>query len=379
MERTVGAAGKPRHRRLTAALLCGGLLFALSACAEKKEPPKGRPPVPVSVATVGQRDVPVQIQAIGNVEPFNAVGIKAQVDGQISRVHFTEGQDVTKGDLLFTIDPRPFQTALKHAEAVLARDLAQARYAREQVRRYGSLLKDGIVSQDQYDQLRANADALEGTIAADRAAVEQARLQLNYCSVRAPIAGRTGNLAVRLGNLVKANEDPALVTINQITPVYVAFAIPERNLAEIKGHLANGPLSLTAAVPNDPQGAETGKVTFLDNTVDTATGMIRLKGTFPNAARRLWPGQFVNVVITLTTRPNSMVVPLQSVQTGQQGQFVFVVKPDATAELRPVTAGVTHEGFTVIEKGLQPGETVVTDGQMRLGPGAKVTITQGRP
>jgi membrane fusion protein, multidrug efflux system len=357
--------------------LCLPVLFALAACSAKKEQSRPKLPVPVTVASTVQKTVPVQLRAIGNIEPFNTVSIKAQVNGQIARVHFREGQDVRKGDLLFTIDPRTFEAALKQAEAALAKDLAQAKYARDQANRYGALLKDGIVTQDQYDQLRANADAYDAAIAADRAAVDNARLQLAYCSIRAPIDGRTGNLMVQAGNLVKANDLPVLVTINQITPIYATFAVPEKDLLEIKKYQAGGKLRVEAVIPNDPKGAEAGTLSFLDNTVDSSTGTIKLKGSFANSARRLWPGQFVNVVLTLTARPNAVVVPTRAVQTGQQGQFVFVTKADLTVESRPVTVGVALGDESVIEKGLNPGETVVTDGQLRLVPGARVEVKSG--
>lgn len=353
------------------------MTLSLAACSAEKEAPRVKPAVPVTVASAGQRSVPVQLKAIGNVEPFSIVAVKAQVSGTVARVHFAEGQDVRKGDLLFTIDPRPFEAALRQAEAILARDLAQARNAREQAERYGALLKDGIVTQEQYDQLRTTAEAYGATVAADRAAVDNARIELGYCTIRSPLTGRTGNLAVHPGNVVRANENPALVTINQVNPVYVAFSVPETELPEIRRHLVAGELKVEALLPADGQVAESGRVSFVDNMVDTATGTIRLKGTFANKSRRLWPGQFVNVQLTLATLPNATVVPSRAVQTGQQGQFVFVVKADATAEQRPVTAGITHEGFTVIAQGLKPGETVVTDGQMRLFPGAKVLLKEG--
>ncbi|KAF0218492.1 MAG: putative multidrug efflux transporter [Geobacteraceae bacterium] len=354
------------------------MLMMTAACSGgKKEAPRPKPPVPVAVATSVQKTVPVQIRAIGNVEPYNTVSIKAQINGQITRVLFKEGQDVRKGDLLFTIDPRPFEVALKQAEAALAKDLAQAKYTREQARRYASLLKDGIVTQDQYDQLLANADAFDATIAVDRASIENARLLLAYCSIRSPIDGRTGNLMVQMGNLVKANDNPVLVTINQINPVYVTFSVPEKELLEIKKYLAGGSLHVEAVIPNDPKAAEEGVISFLDNTVDTATGTIKLKGTFPNKTRRLWPGQFVNVVLTLAAKPKAVVVPTQAIQTGQQGAYLFVVKADRSVDIRPVTVGTALNGETVIEKGVQPGETVVTDGQLRLTPGAKVEFRQG--
>ncbi|HLO25538.1 MAG TPA: efflux RND transporter periplasmic adaptor subunit, partial [Geobacteraceae bacterium] len=319
----------------------------------------------------------VQIRAIGNIEAYNTVSIKAQVNGQIARVHFREGQDVRKGDLLFTLDPRPFEAALKQAEAALAKDRAQANYTNEQVRRYGALLKDGIVTQDQYDQLRANADSFDAAIAADRAAVDNAKLQLAYCYIRSPLDGRTGNLMVQAGNLVKANDVPVLVTINQVSPIYATFTVPEKEMTEIRKYLTGGKLKVDALIPNDSGGPESGVISFLDNTVDTATGTIKLKGTFANPTRRLWPGQFVNIVLTLTTRSNAVVVPTQAIQTGQQGQFVFVVKPDLTVESRPGVVGLAFNDESVVEKGVNPGETVVTDGQLRLIPGSKVEVKQG--
>jgi multidrug efflux system membrane fusion protein len=358
-------------------LICLALLLPC-ACTSKQEPPKGRPPVPVTTAAVNQKSVPLEIKAIGNVEAYNTVSIKAQVNGAISRVHFTEGQDVAMGALLFTIDPRPFDAALKQAEAALARDRAQARFAAEQVRRYGELLKEGIVTQDQYDQLKANADALDASIAADRAAVENARILLGYCYIRSPIGGRTGNLSVRVGNLVKANDVPVLTTINQITPIYVTFTIPEKELAQVKSYLSGGKLKVQAVIPNDPKGPEEGTISFLDNTVDAATGTIKMKGTFANGGRRLWPGQFVNCILTLTTIPDAVTLPTRAVQTGQQGEFVFVVKKDGTVESRPVTVTMIHGEESVIGKGLSPGETVVTDGQLQLAPGARVVLKEDK-
>jgi multidrug efflux system membrane fusion protein len=353
-------------------LIC--LLLMLSACGSGKEPPRERPPVPVTTAVVVRKSMPLQIKAIGNVEAFNTVSIKAQVNGAISRVHFTEGQDVARGALLFTIDPRPFEAALKQAEALLSRDQAQARFAREQTRRYGELLKDGIVTQDQYEQLKANADAYDAAVAADRAAIENARIQLGYCYIRAPISGRTGDLAVRVGNLVKANDEPVLTTINQLTPIYVSFTVPEKELSEIKRHLSSGKLKVEAVVPNDPKGPEEGTISFLDNTVDTTTGTIRMKGTFANGGLRLWPGQFVNCVLTLATIPDALTLPARAVQTGQQGEFVFVVKKDRTVESRPVRVTMQMGEESVVAGGVVPGETVVTDGQLQLVPGARVKI-----
>lgn len=354
------------------------LLLAVCACSAKKEKPAEKPPVPVMTAKALRKNVPVQIRVIGNVEAYNTVSIKAQINGAVTRVHFREGDDVARGALLFTIDPRPFEAALRQAEATLARDRAQAKFAREQAQRYGSLLKDGIVTQDQYDQLAANADAFEAAIAADRAAVDSARIMVGYCSIRSPIDGRTGNLAVKAGNLVKANDVPVLVTINQVTPIYVTFTVPEKELPEIKKYLGAGTLAVAALIPGDPKGPEMGTISFLDNSVDATTGTIRLKGTFANSDKRLWPGQFVNVVLTLATIPDAVVIPTQAIQTGQQGEFVFVVRGDSV-ESRSVVTGESLDGVTVIAKGIGPDETVVIDGQLQLAPGSRVTLKKEQP
>jgi multidrug efflux system membrane fusion protein len=348
--------------------------LSLAACAEKKEPPKARPPAPVTVGTVSQADVPVRLTAVGNVESVNSVAIKAQINGNVSQVHFREGQDVAKGQTLYTIDTRPFLAALKQAEANLARDLAQAKNAEEQARRYEGLIKDGIVTREQYDTLKASADAYAASVAADRAAVENARVQLSYCHITSPIAGRVGSLIANLGTMVKANDTPAMVIINQTAPIYVTFSVPEKELLTIKREMAAGKLALQAAIPNDPRGPVAGEVTFVDNAVDMTTGTIRLKGTFANTDGRLWPGQFVTVSLILATLKNAAVAPASAIQSGQQGQYVFVVKQDATAELRPVKATISFDGGTVVESGLKPGETVVTDGQMRVMPGGKVEV-----
>lgn len=353
-------------------------LILLPACSQQ-EKAKPKPAVPVRAATVSQKSVPVQIRVIGNVEAYATVSVKAQISGMLDKVLFVEGQDVRKGQLLFAIDSRTFQAALRQAKAVLARDAAQERYAREQARRYGELLKDGIVTQDQYDQLRANAEALGEAMRADRAAVDAAAVQLGYCSIRSPIDGRTGNLQVKRGNLVKANDVPVLVTINQINPIFVTFSVPEKELARIMKYRSTGTLRVEAEIPNSQGPAEQGGFSFIDNSVDTATGTIKIKGTFANKSRRLWPGQFVNVILTLTTLPNAVVVPTQAVQTGQAGQYVFVVKRDRSVESRPVVPGQAYAGETVIEKGLNPGETVVVDGQMNLVPGVKVEIRTDGP
>lgn len=346
----------------------------LPACSRSEEKPKAKPPVPVTVAAAERKSVPAQIRVIGAVEALAAVSIKSQVNGMLEKVYFREGDDVSRGALLFSIDSRPFEAALRQARAALTRDIAQEKFARNQARRYGELLKDGIVTQDQYEQFQTNAEALAESVRADRAAVDNAAVMVGYCSIRSPIDGRTGNLMVQTGNLVKANDVPILVTINKITPIYVTFSVPEKELAEIKKHMASGDLKVEAIIPTDSGPAEQGVISFLDNMVDTTTGTIKLKGTFANKQRRLWPGQFVNVVLTLATIQNAVIVPAQAVQTGQDGPFVFMVKPDQRVEIRPVIAGDTNNGETVIEKGLHGGETVVTDGQLQLSPGARVKI-----
>jgi len=347
-------------------------LFLPSCSRENSKQPAAFPPVPVTVADVIAESVPVQISAIGNVEAYSTVGIKSQIGGTLMRVHFKEGQDVNRGDILFTIDPRPYESALKQAEANLARDKAQMENSRVEVRRYAELVKKGYVAQELYDQILTNAAALEAIVSADEAAVENARLQLGYCSINAPVSGRTGSLLAHKGNLIKANADSDMVVINQIQPVYVNFSVPEHNLSVIRKHIALGHVEVQA-FPTNSEKPEVGKLTFIDNTVDATTGTIALKATFNNRERVLWPGQFVNVQMTLTTLPDAVIAPAQAVQTGQQGQFVFVVK-EGSAELRPVKVGITHKNITVIEDGLSPGETVVTDGQLRLMPGAKVEI-----
>jgi multidrug efflux system membrane fusion protein len=339
---------------LASGILMAGLLVSLiTGCSDKKTEQSGPPPAPVAVETVSRKSVPVQLRTMGNVEAFTTVGIKARIDGVINRVHFTEGQDVQKGALLFTIDPRPFEAALKQAEATLARDRAQFENAKKDAGRYAELARKGYVSQEQYEQLRTNADALSAVVQADQAQVENAKLQLGYCSIHAPVSGRAGGLLLHEGNLVKANADTPMVVINQIQPVNVTFTVPERDLSEIRKYMSAGKLIVEAFLSTEDKIPVSGSLSFIDNAVDKATGTIMLKATFPNQDRRLWPGQFVNVVVTLAIRENATVVPSAAVQTSQQGQFVYVVKGD-TAELRPV----------------------VTDGQVRIVPGGKIAIKQ---
>jgi len=332
--------------------------------------------VPVTVANASHRDVPLEIQVIGNVEAYSTITVKAQVGGQLVNVYFKEGDFVKKGQLLFTIERPPFEAALRQAEGTLAKDEAQALNAKIDAERYQGLGKQGVVSKQQVDAAGAAANAMAATVAADKAAVETARINLQYTSITSPINGRTGNIGVKEGNLVKANDVPILVTINQIEPIYVSFAIPEQQLAELKQYSATKTLKVDAA----PQGSNQhfqGRLTFIDNAVDLTTGTIKLKATFDNAQHVLWPGQFVDVNLQLKSQPNAIVIPTAALQTSQNGTFVYVINPDMTAQQQPVKVGWNVGDDTVIASGLQPGQRVVTDGQLRLTPGAKVDIKSG--
>jgi len=361
--------------------------------------------VPVTVATATQKNVPVEVQVIGNVEAYSTISVKAQVTGQLTKVNFHEGDYVKKNEQLFTIDPRPLEAALNQTkanlardeatlgqmQANLARDTASAKYAEAQADRYAELLKNGIISKDQSEQLRASADAAAQAVAADKAAIESARanivasranvenaqVQLSYTTIDSPIDGRTGNLTVKQGNIVMAN-NMELMTINQIEPIYVTFAVPEAQLTAIKKYMAESKLPVRARPQDEEGGEETGTLTFVDNAVDTTTGTIKLKGTFPNTDHKLWPGEFVRVVLRLTTQQNAVVVPNEAVQTGQNGSFVYVVKPDRTVESRQIVTGARVDQDMVVNSGLESGETVVTEGQLRLAPGSRVVVRDGR-
>jgi multidrug efflux system membrane fusion protein len=317
--------------------------------------------------------MPIEIRVIGSAEAYSTVAIRSQTTGQLIAVNFREGDEVNRGQVLFELDRRPLEAALQQAEANLERDMAQAENAAVQSKRLQDLVARGIAPREQADTSRTAVAALNATVAADRAAVENAKVQLQYATITAPISGRTGALMVHEGNLVRANDTTPLVTINQVSPVSVAFAVPESRLPELNRYLSLGSLQVTATPPNDTVPS-VGRITFVDNSVDQNTGTIRIKGTFPNADRRLWPGQFVNVVVTLTTDPGALVVPSVAVQDGQQGQYVFAVKSDQTVEMRPVTVARTRGAETVLAGGVQAGETVVTDGHLRLVPGSRVSV-----
>jgi membrane fusion protein, multidrug efflux system len=367
---------------LVGALSCGALGCSSGPDASAQQPASGgrggrggaQAPVPVTVAPVIAKPMPIDIRVIGTTEAFSTVAVHAQITGELTSVNFKEGDDVKQGQVLFTLDRRPLDAALQQAQANLARDQAGAVNARAQAARYRDLLGRGIATREQVDQITANAAAAEATVGADLAAVENAKVQLQYATISAPIAGRTGALQVHAGNLIRASDTTPLVVINQVTPIYVTFGIPEGQLPALKRYMAAKPLTVEAHAPNESGRASTGRISFVDNTVDQTTGTIKIKGTFANQDRRLWPGQFVNVVVTLTTDPDAIVVPATAVQTGQQGQYAFVVKPDQTAELRTITIARTNGTDTVIASGLKPGETVVTDGQLRLVAGSKVSI-----
>ncbi len=347
------------------------------ATADKKG--KDSPAIPVVVAEVTAQAVPLKIQAIGNVEVQNTVSIKSRLDGQIVKVGFGDGQDVAKGQVLFEIDARPLQAQLAQAQATLLRDRAQLERARSQEERYKDLLQKGFVSQDAYAQFRTNVDTAAATVKASESAVENMRVQTEYAVIRSPIAGRAGKILIQQGNLVKANDTVALVVINQIAPVYVSFAVPEQYLGLIRKYMASGRLAVEA-VPQGTTGAADsmaaaarGTVAFIDNTVDATTGTVRLRATFPNHDKSLWPGQFVTASVTLNEQQNAIVVPAQAVQTGPKGQFVYVIKSGA-AEMREVAVERVDGPQAVIAKGLAAGEQVVTSGQSRLIPGMKVSI-----
>ena len=391
------------------------VLLVLQGCTDKStQAASGKGPggrrgdggaVPVVVTTVSQKDVPINIEVIGNVEANSTISVKAQVGGQLTNVPFQEGDYVKKGEVLFKIDSRPFEAtlsqaeanlsrdtaALGQAEANLARDSANENYAQLQAARYQKLLDAGVVSKEQTDQMRASADALAQTIRADKAAIDSARaqivaskaaietakVQMSYTTIPSPIDGRTGNLSVKQGNVVAPNV-MELVNIAQVQPILVTFSVPESQLPEIKRYMAERKLPVVATRQDDATQKETGYLNFIDNTVDASTGTIKLKGTFPNADRKLWPGEFVRVTLQLTMQPNAVVVPNQAVQTGQDGPFVYVVNAEKKVEMRPVVTGTRVDQDLVINRGLQPGETIVTEGQLRLAPGSTVQIRDGR-
>jgi membrane fusion protein, multidrug efflux system len=345
----------------------------VSGCSKQKTAPRQRPAVPVVVAKVTEQTVPIDINAVGNVEAYSAVAIKSQVSGVLLEVHFKEGDFVHQGQKLITIDPRPYQAALAQAQAAVTRDKAIAVNNRLQAERYEKLLADGVVPAQQVDTYKSAADASDAVVTADEAAVKTAQLNLDYCTINSPIDGRTGTLMLKPGNLLKVADVP-IVVINQVNPIYVNFTVPQQYWPEIKKYTAQGTLRVSATVPQDPGPPEVGRVTFVDNEIDTTTGTIHLRGTFSNSQHRLWPGLFVNVSLRLFDRPNAIVVPAQAVSQGQNGALVYVLKNNNTVEARRVVSTRRVGDLALIDEGLKPGETVVVDGQLQLAPGAKVSI-----
>ena len=363
---------------LAFAVIAGGGFAAVEFVrGTKAAPQKAVQAVPVSVATVVRKAVPVNLAAVGNVEPYTSVAVKARVDGQILSVHFKEGDEVKKDALLVEIDPRPFAVALSQAQANLKKDQALLQHAIEQEVRYKDLLEKKFISPDAYDQVRTNRDAAAATVAADDAAIQSAKLSLDYCTIRSPVTGYAGRILIQQGNLVKANDTNPLVTINQVVPIYVSFSVPEQNIADVRKYQAAGDLHVKVAPGDTAHPPIAGKLASLDNSADPATGTIRLRAEFANQDKALWPGQFVNVVLTLHEQPDAIVTPSTALQNGPNGQYVFIVKPDTTVELRNVKVARTEGDDTVIASGLEPGDKVIVAGQLRLAPG--VHITAGAP
>jgi multidrug efflux system membrane fusion protein len=360
----------------SAALAALGVLA--SGCAKQQAAPPTRPPASVTVGKVTQKTMPVEVVAVGNVEAISTVSIRAQVAGEVQKVHFKEGDFVTKGQVLFTIDPRPYEAALAQAKAALARDGATDVYNRTQAKRYKTLFDQGVIPAEQVDSFTSAADASDAVVNADEAAVKTAELNLEYCTIASPLDGRTGTVMVKAGNLVKVADVP-IVVINQVNPIYVNFGVPQQFWPDIKEHVDRGALHVKATIPKDTGSPVEGTLTFVDNIVDSTTGSIHLRGTFENQQNRLWPGLYVNILLTLSEQPNAIVVPAHSVITTQLGSYVYVVRANSTVEQRTVVPTRTIADDTVIEKGLRPGETIVTDGQINLIPGATVEAKSSSP
>ncbi len=364
-----------RHSRV--AVFIVSLVAAIAAvcgCTTKTAQTAPMFVVPVTVAKATQKNIPVNLTAIGSASAYSTVSVESQVNAELEEVHIKEGQFVKKGDLLFTLDARPFQASLEQAQANLARDQAQAQLDEVQAQRYEQLYKAGVGTKEQYDQQQSTYQAQVAAVHADQAAVVSAQLQVSYCQIYAPVSGRTGALQVYPGNIVKADSTPALIVINQVNPIYISFSVPQQYLGQVQKFMNRGALRVEA-MPYGDTKPEVGYLSFVDNQVDNTTGTVALKASFQNADYRLWPGQFSNVLLRLAEDENATVVPTQAVQTGQNGDYIYVVKSDMTVEQRTVKVGRAVEGETVILSGVQPGDTVVTDGQLRIIPGIKVQVT----
>ena len=362
---------------LAVVLATGGLVAYFSGDSRAREKPAAKGPgaVPVAVIAAVQQSVPVRLQAIGNVEAYTSVAVKSRVDGQIVDVHFREGQEVKKGEVLFRIDARPFEAAFRQAEAQALRDVASRDQASSQERRYLELLEKNFVSKDAYAQYRTNAQTAEASAKASQAALENAKLNLEYTVILSPIDGYVGRALLQAGNMVKANDTAALVVINQVRPVYVSFAIPEQQLMQVRELMRKGPLAVEVAAPGTDKSLATGRIAFLDNAVDQTTGTIKVRAIFENADAALWPGQFYTVRVKLYEQENAILVPSRALQTGPNGQFVYVVKTDMTAEVRQVVVVRAEGELSVLaEGGVAKGEPVVVRGALRLAPGIKVNI-----
>lgn len=371
----------PFHRLFSCLLIV--VSAAASGCspdgAQAPTPGASQPAVPVTIGTVVQKEMPLEVNVVGTVEAFSTVAVRAQVTGELKAVNFKQGDDVQAGQVLFTLDPRPLEAALNQAEANLQRDTAQAANAKVIAQRMEDLVERGVGTREQRDTARTTAAALDAVVGANRAAVENAKVQLQYATIRAPISGRTGALMVNAGNLVRANDQLPLVVINQVSPTYVSFGIPEATLPDLRRYMAQRELEVQAIPPNENVAPALGRITFVDNQVDQTTGTIRVKATFPNSNRRLWPGQFVNVTVRMASEPQAIVVPTVAVQAGPDGQYVYVVKPDKTVDMRTVTVARTAGVETVLRDGVKPGETIVIDGQLRLVPGSRINVKGGAP
>jgi|SRR6185437_13971933 multidrug efflux system membrane fusion protein len=362
---------------VTLVLAAVSLFIACGGKTQEKSARPAFPPAPVTVAVAEQASIPMQLNAIGNAQAYRAVQVKSMVDGQIQRVLFKQGDDVRAGQLLFQLDKRPFQAALDQAQGKLAQDEATAANSRTQAARDDALLKAGVLAPQEAQAQEAQAAAYTAAVQADKAAVETARVSLGYTDIRAPISGRAGAILVNLGNLVKANDANPLTTLNQISPIYVAFNIPEAQLPAVRAKAQRG-LQVQAFVPNQAQ-PELGTLSFIDNSVDQTTGTIKLMGTFRNQDRKLWPGEFFNVRLVTGVDPHAIVVPATAVQNGESGKYVYVVQPDATAVMQPVTSSRTYRQLAVIDKGIQPGQRVIVDGQYRVIPNGKVQVVRTVP
>ncbi|MGA7179861.1 MAG: efflux RND transporter periplasmic adaptor subunit [Thiobacillaceae bacterium] len=360
------------------ALATATLLLIMTGCGkggENQGALKQAPPVPVTVGVVTQKTVPFQLRAVGTVETLSTVNVKSLVDGQIIQVGIKDGQDVARGQLLFQIDPRPFAAQLKQAQANLLKDQAQLTYASGQEKRYEELLQKNFISREAYAQVKANLDAAQAMVKADQAAVENARLQLAYATIRSPTAGRAGKVLISGGNLVKANDTVSLVVINQISPIYISFAVPEQFGGQVRQHHAVGTLNVEAIPRVAGAKPVEGKLAFIDNAVDATTGMLKLRAEFANRDRVLWPGDFAETTLTLRQDKDAIVAPYHAVQNGPRGTYVFIVQPDLKVSIREVVIARTEGPDAVIAKGLAPGEKIVLDGASRLTPTSTVKIT----